>query len=189
MFKNAKIFGKINIFDFIVLILVAFLVLGVLSFFGLRLLADEPLIENRLLKEVNYTVVLKSVRPETVNAFHPDMKIYDSNTKDCIGIITDLKTMEAKELTGTFDGRAVNATVEGKYDLTITLKALVSETKTGDLWISDRDRLLEGRTVSFVTQIASCHGNVTSISFTDDLGTLTGRFSDARNAYYERNGE
>ena len=178
MFKNGKIFGKINVFDFIVIILCVLLIFGALTFFGLRLLSDEPLIQNRELKEVEYKIVLNEVRIETVNAFSPETLIYDSDTKVPIGIITGIETTDAKELTGTFDGRAVNMPIEGKYKLTLTLKAIVSET--------NRDRLLLGRTVSFINQIASCRGDVGEISILNDLGTLQGRFSDERASYYSK---
>lgn len=186
MFKNGKIFGKINVFDFIVIILCVLLIFGALSFFGLRLLSDEPLIQNRELKEVEYTIVLNEVRIETVNAFSPETFIYDSDTKVPIGIITGIETEDAKEIKGTFDGRAVNAPIQGKFKLTLTLKAIVSETNTGDLWLTDRDRLLLGRTVSFINQTASCKGDVGKITILNDLGTLQGRFSDARNSYYAK---
>ena len=186
MFKNGKIFGKINVFDFIVIILLILLVFGAMSFFGLRLLSDEPLIQNRNLKEVEYTVVLNEVRIETVNAFSPDMIIYDSDTKVPIGIITGIETTEATDIRGAFDGTAVNMPIKGKYKLTLTLKAIVSETNTGDLWITDRDRLLLGRTVSFITQKASCKGDVGAITVLNESGKLEGRFSDARDSYYAK---
>ena len=92
MFKNGKIFGKINVFDFIVIILCILLIFGALTFFGLRLLSDEPLIQNRELKEAQYTIVLNEVRIETVNAFNEGSLIYDSDTKVPIGIITGIET-------------------------------------------------------------------------------------------------
>ena len=186
MFKDGKIFGKINIFDFIVIILLVLLIFGALTFFGLRLLSDEPLIQNRELKEVEYTIVLGEVRTETVNAFNEGSLIYDAETKAPIGIVTEIKTTAATDIKGTFDGKAVNAPIEDRYRVTLTLKAIVSQTNAGDLWLTDRDRLLLGRTVSFINQIASCKGDVGKIEVLNDLGTLSGRFSDARDPYYSK---
>ena len=186
MFKDAKLFGKINVFDFIVIILCVLLIFGALSFFGLRLLSDEPLVQGRELKEVEYTVALNEVRIETVNAFTPETIIYDSETKVPIGIVTGVETSDAKDIRGTLDGTAVNMPIEGKYKLILTLKAIVSETNTGDLWLTDRNRLLLGRTVYFITQKASCQGTVGKISVLNDLGTLEGSFSVARDSYYSK---
>ena len=112
------------------------------------------------------------------------MIIYDSDTKVPIGIITAIETTSAIDIRGTFDGKAVTAPIEERYKLTLTLKAIASKTNTGDLWLTDRDRLLLGRTIPFITQIASCRGDVGKITVLNDLGTLSGRFSDERDAYY-----
>lgn len=185
MIKNGKIFGKINIFDFIVLILAILLILGGFAFFGIKALSGGSAQNTRLLKEMTYQIKLEAVRTETVDSFKAGMPVYEASSKEQIGIITSLETEDATVVMETLNGNVVSAPVEGKYDLTLTIRGLVSQTQNGDCWITDTERLLEGRNFTFITQKNKCQGMVKHVETINDLGALKTKFSAARDEYYK----
>lgn len=186
MIKNGKIFGKINIFDFIVLVLALLFVFAILAYMGIGVIKDASLTDELILKEANYTITLDSVRKETVDSFEAGMPIYEATDKTQIGIISSIETKDAVVVMETFDGKAVSAPVEGKYDLTLTMRCVVKESANGDLWLTSKDRLLEGRIITFITQKNKCQGAVEDVEITEDLGPLTIKFKSAQENYYNK---
>lgn len=187
MIKNGKIFGKINIFDFIVLVLLLLMAFGFFAFTGIDAVKDIELKKEDYLKEVNYEIKLESVRMETVDCFEAGTPIYDADRKIQIGIVTSAEAEQAHTIMETFNGKAVKAPIEGKYDLTLKIRAIAYETPEGELWITQTERLLEGRVFTFITQKNRCQGNVKNVEITDDMGLLITTFTSQQEKYYKKN--
>ena len=181
MIKNGKIFGKINIFDFIVLILVILLLVGAFAFFGLKSLKSG---NNTQLKEITYKIVLEDVRAETVNSFEPGQIIFGNSSKKQIGLITAVESKDAVTVMETLNGKLINAPVEDKYDLTLTMRAVVKTSEGADMWFSSEDRVLDGQHITFITQKNKCYGATKDVTVVNELGSLTEKFEAVSERYY-----
>lgn len=185
MIKNGKIFGKINIFDFIVLVLFILLVAGGGIFLGLKSIKASQ--GENFLREIQYKLTIESVRQETIDSFEPGQPVYTASTKKQIGVITSIETKDSTLVMETLDGNVVTAPVEDKYNLTLTVRSIAKQDVKGDLWLTSNDRLLEGQSLTFLTQKNKCQGAVKNIETTAEHGALTVKFDSARESYYERN--
>jgi len=116
--EKGRLFGLINLFDLFVIILVVALIGGV----GYKYIYVNP---NVALNESDIEVKLwvEDVRQVTVDVINVGDRVreYDSNL--LFGEIIDKEVIPHYEPTETADGRIVNALVEGKYDIYITLKS------------------------------------------------------------------
>lgn len=184
MVKNGKLFGKINIFDCMILVLLLLLILGFFAYLGIGAIRDNSLLQESALWEAEYKITLESVRSETVDSFKLGTAVYEADKKTQIGVISNIESEQAHVVMETFDGKAVKAPVEGKYDLTLTIRGVVRKSADGDLWLTTTERLLEGRNLMFLTQINKCQGMVKDIEMTESLGELNIKFSVAAENYY-----
>ena len=183
MIKNGKIFGKINIFDFIVIVLAVLLIFGAFVFFGLKSSGNG----NLQLKEATYEIVLSGIRKETADGFKAGEAVFGNTSKKQIGTITSLKTETATEVLETMDGKLIEAPIEDKYDLTITIRAIIKTSEGTDMWLSNEDRLLEGQNITFLTQKNKCYGMVKNVEISHEFGAMTEKFEvESENYYSER---
>lgn len=115
--EKGRLFGKINLFDLLVIVLV-FALIGGASY---KLLIAN---KNVTLNESDLTVKLwvEDIRKVTVDVMNEGdiVREYDSN--HLFGEITDKEVTPHYEAVETADGRVVNAPVEGKYDVYVTVK-------------------------------------------------------------------
>ena len=183
MIKNGKIFGKINIFDFIVLILVILLLIATVGVLGIRSLRD---IKNGKphRQEITYQISIESVRIETVNSFEPGGEVYSNSTKERIGVITSVESENAVTVMETLDGKVVSAPVEDRFNMTLTIRAAAKTEPDKDIWISSSDRILAGQNLTFITQKNKCQGMIKNIEFVNDYGEMTGSFNSFSEDYY-----
>lgn len=184
MIKNGKLFGKINIFDCMILVLLLLLILGFFAFSGIGAIKDNSLLRESELLESEYKITLESVRSETVDSFKLGTAVYEADKKTQIGVISGIESEQAHVIMETFDGKVVKAPVEGKFDLTLTIRGVVRKSADGDLWITTTQRLLEGKNLMFLTQINKCQGTVKNIEIIENLGELNMKFSVAAENYY-----
>lgn len=181
--KNAKLFGKINVFDFIVLVLVVLLVVASLGVFGLKSIKDARQGRPHK-KEITYQISLESIRIESVNSFDTGTAVYSNSSKDKIGVITSIESKNAVKVMETLDGKVVSAPVEDRYNVTLTVRAAAKTEPDGDIWISASDRILEGQNLTFITQKIKCQGTVKNIEIKDDFGEMSGSFASFSEYYY-----
>lgn len=180
MIKDGKIFGKINIFDFIVIVLAILLIFGAFVFFGLKSSGNS----NVQLKEVHYEIVLDDIRKETVEGFSVGDAVFGNTSKKQIGIITSLNAKDATTVMETLDGKLISAPVEDKYDLTITIRGIIKTSEGTDMWLSKEDRLLSGQNITFLTQKNKCYGMVKNVEITHEFGEMTEKFETESEKYY-----
>lgn len=115
--QKGKLFGIINLFDLLVLLLLVALIVGV----GYKYIIVNPTVALNE-SELEVTLWVEDVRQVTVDVINVGdlVREYDSNL--FFGEIIKKEVTPHYEPAETADGRIVNAQVEGKYDVYMKLK-------------------------------------------------------------------
>ena len=156
MIKNGKLFGKINVFDFALILLLIVLVFGITAKF---IVAKR---EAGKSTDITYEVLVKSVRQETLDSFEIGQKIFEFNTTNCIGEIINITSEGATDLMETLDGKIIEAPVENRFNFTLTVKATAKQGKNGLLNI-EKLKIFDGKDITFDTLLNRCQGTVQNI--------------------------
>lgn len=161
MIKNGKLFGKINLFDFIVLLLVLVLIVGI----GYKFLVlDKEKASNMV--EVTYELKIETVRDVTVNAFEKAKEkghsLYQYTSEDILGTVTGVNSVEAMDPMDNLTGQTVLAPVVDRYDLTVTVKGTAVRQEDGTLMMG-KTKLVEGGELRVATQLAHCIAKVQNV--------------------------
>ncbi|SDY54202.1 protein of unknown function [Proteiniborus ethanoligenes] len=115
--EKGRFFGKINIFDLMVVILLVALIGGVgYKYFilGNKVMVNES--------DIDVTLWVEDVRQITVDVINVGDVIREYDSNQLFGEIIEKQVTQHYEPVETADGRIVNAAVEGKYDVYIKLK-------------------------------------------------------------------
>ena len=118
MIKDGKIFGKINIVDFFVLLVVVLLVLGAIIKFG----KFNNKTEESSNEIIEYKIEVKSIRDFTVKAFESGDIVYDSQTGVNIGKITNVESVPAETYEIMENGKTELVNNTYRYDMTLTIE-------------------------------------------------------------------
>lgn len=180
MIKNGKLFGKINLFDFLVILLAIILVIACVGYFGLKASSGEK--PHKM--EAHFDFCVEDVRIETVSAFEAGQPIFSNTTKEQIGIISNIACEPATQVMETLDGKLVNAPVENRYNLTLTIRSAIKSYPGKELWINTSEKILDGQYLTFLTQKNKCYGMIKNIEVTNDFGELTSNFASFAAEYY-----
>lgn len=116
--KNGKIFGKINIIDFFVLLLIVLLIIGAIMKFGKFNNKTEES-SNQVLE---YKFEVKNIREFTINAIESGDIVYDSQTGVNIGTIKNVERRHAETYDVTDEGKTILVDNPYKYDMTLTIE-------------------------------------------------------------------
>lgn len=179
MIKNGKLLGKINLFDFIVILLVVVLAVACVGYFSLK---NSGVKAHKM--EAHFDFYIEDVRIETVNAFEAGQPIYSNSTKEQIGIITKITSEPATQVMETLDGKLINAPVENRYNLTLQIRSAIKSYPGKELWINTSEKILNGQYLTFLTQKNKCYGMIKNIEITNDYGELTSNFAGFAADYY-----
>ncbi len=162
MIKDGKIFGKINIFDFAILILIVALILvGTLKFRTL----DET-VDSSKLGKITYTVLINNVRDYTINAFASGDAVYDSASDVNIGVITDVNATTSKSFSAIQDGTIKEIENPYKYDVTLTIETPGTVTDAG-YFANKSIELKVGSEKNIETLYAKTLGKIGSIIYSE----------------------
>ena len=113
--KNGKLFGKINIIDLLVILLIIGAGIG----FGLRFVSTAA--DNvRSQTKLTYVVEVENIRSYAVDALQKKGIATDTKTKNIIGEIVDVSASAMKTQALKADGTTVFAEVPGKYSARVT---------------------------------------------------------------------
>lgn len=116
--KNGKVFGKINILDFIVVLVVALLIVAATIKFG----KFNNKTEESSTETIIYKIEVKNIRDFTVEAFQSGDEVYDSQTDIYIGKIINVEKNFAETYDVTDDGKTVLVNNPYKYDMILTIE-------------------------------------------------------------------
>lgn len=116
--KDGKVFGKINILDFFVLLVIVLLVIGAILKFGkFNNKTDESSTQT-----IEYKIEVKSIREFTINALASGDTVYDYQTGVNIGKITNVEKKPAETYDVAENGEIMKVYNPYRYDIVITIE-------------------------------------------------------------------
>lgn len=125
--EKGRLFGKISIIDIGVLLLIVALLGGVYYKF---FMVDK---DNNAAKfdTIEYKVLVKEVRQQSVDAIEIGADIYDVKTDTPMGKIISKEALPATDQLTKADGTVVIAEKPGKFNVLVTIQVPGIETKYG----------------------------------------------------------
>lgn len=160
--KNGKIFGKINLVDFLVVLVLVLFAAGV----GIRLTSSAPTQKN---SGANYEITLsvKGVRKYTADALEKMGKLTDNNGNDIIGEIVSVETTPYELQVGNAKGELNITTMPERYTCTVKIRTESGFEKDDRRFISDGIELAVGRGMDIVTRELKTTGAITEVTQID----------------------
>lgn len=158
MIKDGKLFGKINIIDFgIVVLILALIIAGSVKFKTF----DEQ-IDAGSLNTITYTFYVNNVRDYTAKALMSGDKVFDSATNVYIGTIKNVEVTSAKVEKELLDGKTILAENPYKIDILLTIETPGTVTNTG-YFANKSIELKVGSEKTIDTKYATTVGRIRSI--------------------------
>lgn len=145
--NKGKLFGKINIVD-IAVILIVILAIAV-TYFKFNVSEHSDVTEYK--GKVTYTIQARNLRNFTVDAVDIGEKLYDNSSEKFAGIIVDKKVTQAYEYLTRADGTIVKAELPERYNLELTVESS-GLVKDGMIAIESGKTLHLNQTNAFYTQ-------------------------------------
>lgn len=162
MIKDGKLFGKINLFDFgIILLIIALVIVGALKFRTLDRTVDAS-----TPGKITYTVKVNNVREYTWNAYASGDSVYDSSTNVFIGTITNVSATPAKTFSQLQDGKVKKLENPYKYDVVLTVETPGTMTDAG-YYANKSIELKVGSEKNIETRYVKTMGKIGSIEYSE----------------------
>lgn len=155
--ENGKIFGKINLVDLgiILLLILAFAAVG-------YKMVRERFIE-RETAVIEYTLLIEGVREQSVTAINMvSEKIVNAENDDLLGDIINIKKEQASDIVQKANGDYTKVFYPDKYDLHITLRSEGVVSKDG-YFTSSGKKLLYGDTIGIDNGYSQMFGIVEDV--------------------------
>lgn len=115
--NKGKLFGKINIIDFIVVLIIAIAIILAGIKFNIN-----PVKENVDELTFQYTLEVKGVRNFTVDAFQEGDEIFEGKSENSLGKIVDIKTKPAEKYITNANGEINITDIPEQYDLSLIIE-------------------------------------------------------------------
>ena len=116
--QKGRLFGKINLFDLFVLLL-----LITVAFFVFNRYIDKRVISTVASREITFKLFVNNVRNVTTDAIQVGDKLRHSETGQMVGELIEKEIMPSRKHVTTEDGTIVNAEIPERYDMFLTVKA------------------------------------------------------------------
>ena len=116
--NKGRIFGKINIIDICVVVILIIAVAATYFKFNMSAHSDVTTSNGR----AEYTILAKGLRSFTVDQFEIGDKVFDKESEKCIGEVVAVETAPAYEYITKTDGNIVHAQMPERYDLRVTVQ-------------------------------------------------------------------
>lgn len=155
--SKGKLFGKLNIIDLLIIIVVLILALSATK------KLDETAAKKNTDKTIVYTVKIQQVRQATVDALYKETEgIIDFETKKAIGDIVDIEVSKAIEPLELVDGSYTTAQYENKFDMNVTMKVKGTETED-NYYTMDGKTIIVGGGLNLYNGYANISGVVSGV--------------------------
>ena len=118
MLKDGKLFGKINIVDCFVLLIILLLIIGAVMKFG-KFNSGVEVSSNQI---IEYQMKIKNVRDFTIDAMQSGDIVYDSQTGNSIGKITNVEKEDAITYDFKSTGELIEVHNSDRCDAIITIE-------------------------------------------------------------------
>ena len=155
--KDGKLFGKVSIIDILVILVFVLLIVGVLIKFSgnqtVEIVSGEPL---------ECTLKVHGVRDYTVEALKKGGAVYDTTTKEYIGVITEVWSEDAQALVNMADGSIKLAESDNRYNAFVKVSFTGKAAESGFYTASNR-QMAPGATVLISSKYAQCTSHVIDV--------------------------
>jgi hypothetical protein len=135
MDNRGRLFGKVNIIDMLVLLVVLLIISGVISKFALsddRSVKSNPNI-------LQYTVSIADIRNYSADALNVGDKLYDAKTGTYMGEIINKEVKPQRDYITKTNGTIVQAEKPNRLEVLLTIEVPGVENETGYLAGGNRD--------------------------------------------------
>lgn len=156
--KDGKLFGKVSIIDILVVIVIIAMAFGIY----MRFFKTPEIVEVKT-EKFTYTVRVDKVRIFSVDALENKGDIYDSETKEYLGKIVDVKWENFKDTGVKSDGTPVLIDYPDRYTVILKIETDGNISENGYYTASNR-MISVGSEVQFESKYIETTGSVISIS-------------------------
>ncbi len=156
--NKGKLFGKINIIDLCVILLIIALIGG--AYYKFRGL--EKTSTTAMMEPIQYTVQVKKIREYIFQNVKEGDLLFDKTSGNCIGTITAVDAAPAKEAVLCIDGTYKMGEVDNRVDVVFTVEGEGVVSDEG-CFINKTYELVSGSERKFMTKYFECDGNIKDI--------------------------
>lgn len=155
--SKGRIFGKINIIDFGIIIAVIVLIMMTMIKFDK---ADKYMTSD---KTIEYTLKIKGIRQVSIDALKAEFKgIKEYDTKKELGDIVDMEVKPSEELIRLADGSYKIVELDDVHDVYLTIQVKGTETED-NFYTSTGKKLIVGETITLNNDHVTSNGVVKSV--------------------------
>lgn len=149
-----------NWFDALVCLLLAVLVAG--AFF--KFAVSDKTASAGAADTITYTVQVPAGKESTIDGVRAGDTLYDSDSGNVIGTVTDVAVTPAETIIAYPDGTAEWGTIEDRYDLYLTVEGTGVITASRQYMINKTYQINVGAQKNMNTQFRSFYGRIMSVS-------------------------
>lgn len=157
--KKGKLFGKINIIDIAVVLIIVTAVC--VTYFKFNKSAHSDVSETN--SHIEYVVKAKAVRDFSVNAVEKGDKVYDTENDVYLGTVKSTRTEQAKEFLTKSNGEIVYCDLPDKYNLYITIEADARVNNSG-VYVDGTKPIINNSNITIGTKRVKMKTEVTQIN-------------------------
>ncbi|MBQ9313864.1 MAG: DUF4330 domain-containing protein [Clostridia bacterium] len=162
MIKDGKLFGKINLFDALIIILILVMIIAGVSKFR----TFNKAVESNSSGKITYTVVIGNVRSYSLSAFQSGDSVFDSLTDINIGKIVNVESRNAQIIRSLSNGKTIIAENPYKKDIILTIETPGSSTNSS-YFANKSVELKVGSEKNIETLYTTTLGKIGSIKYTE----------------------
>lgn len=158
--ENGRLFGRISVIDVLV-IAVALVLVAALYTRNTALpiaSAADPM------DDITYQVVINNMPAGRLESLREGDRLYDKETFNLVGEITGIETEDCVISMLKADGTYVVAPVDGRYNVTLTVKAKAMKDERGHFYINRSTLVAVGWSMEFYTKTSLFSGTVLEIA-------------------------
>ena len=149
-----------NWFDALVCLLLAVLAAGAFFKFAVSVKSASA----GAADTITYTVQVPAGKESTIDGVRAGDTLYDSDSGNVIGTVTDVAVTPAETIIAYPDGTAEWGTIEDRYDLYLTVEGTGVITASRQYMINKTYQINVGAQKNMNTQFRSFYGRIMSVS-------------------------
>ncbi len=160
--QDGKLFGKISIIDIGALLAAIVLIVGI----AIRFSGNEA-VQVTAGKNLECVVLVENVRQYNVDALKKGGAVFDKETKEYIGEITEVTSQPATHLLTMADGSCREVLLENRYDAYVTIAFSGKVSDTG--YYTDTNRQMSvGASLNMNAKFSQCESKIQEVRLAEN---------------------
>ena len=157
--KKGKLFGKFNVIDLLIVLVVLLAVVATVYKFGFSAHKDSTVLSGK----IEYVLKAENIRMFTVNALVVGDTVYDEESGKAIGVITDVDYTPYEQYVTTINGTISKSKVPEKYDAFVKVECDARISDDG-YFANGTKQIVKFSTMKITTQKIEVTTKVDSVS-------------------------